>query len=111
MIVGCKDIDLYEVRQHCHNVNTLRDYSDSLVPRILRHDKRIINNQRYYVALFVRNIKSIQFNRRKELYEGLLEGVSISGLANEVYDFEDLMSVIDVNRLADFINRGGGKNG
>jgi hypothetical protein len=80
------------------------------VPRILRHNQQIVNNQRYLVSLVVRNIKSIPWSRRKELYEGLLEGVAISGLANQVYDYEDIMYEIDVDRISDYINRGGLRN-
>lgn len=105
MIVGKKDIDAYDVLEHCGTVYELRDYADSLVPRILKHDKRIVNNQRYLVATVVRNIKSIPWDRRKELYEGLLEGVAISGLANVLYDYEDIMYSVDIDKLADFINR------
>lgn len=110
MIVGTKNLDMYDIRNYCHTVSALRDYSDSLVPRILRHNQQIVNNQRYLVALVVRNIKSIPWSRRKELYEGLLEGVAISGLANQVYDYEDIMYEIDVDRISDYINRGGLRN-
>lgn len=65
MIVGTKDVEAYEVAQHCRDLNMLRSYSDSLVPRILQHDKRIINNQRYLIALVVRDIKSIPYAQRR----------------------------------------------
>lgn len=107
VIVGTKELDIYEIRKHCYSVEELINYSDSLVPRILRHDIRIVYNQRYLVAIAVRNIKSIPWNRRKELYEGLLEGVAISGLANQVYDYEDIMYSIDTDLLAVYINKGG----
>lgn len=105
MIVGTKDVEAYDVAQYCRDVITLRNYCDSLVPRILRHNQTIINNQRYFIALVVREIKSIPYSKRKTLYEGLLEGVSITGLANEIYDFDDLMMKVDVDKLATFINR------
>lgn len=110
MIIGTKDVAAEDVRKHCGNVETLRQYCELLVPRILRHDKRILANQKYYVALIVRDIKSIPFDRRRELYEGLLEGVAVTGLANEIYDWEDILAQIDINKLADFINKGGGKD-
>ncbi|MCM1440872.1 MAG: hypothetical protein NC131_16980 [Roseburia sp.] len=107
MIVGTKDVEAYEVAQHCQDVNTLRSYCDSLVPRVLRHNQKIINNQRYLIALVVRGVKSIPYSQRKKLYEGLLEGVSITGLANKIYDYDDIILSIDVDMLAQFINRGG----
>lgn len=105
--MGTKEVEAHDVAMHCYDVDALRKYSDSLVPRILRHDKRIVNNQRYLIAMVVRSLVSIPYAKRKKLCEGLLEGVSISGLANEIYDYDDIILSIDVNKLAIFINRGG----
>lgn len=110
MIIGSKDVDAYDVREHCTSVPSLRQYSDSLVPRILSHNMQIINNQRYYIAMIVRTIVSIPYAERKSLYEGLLEGVGVTGCINEIYDFEDLVRDVDIERLADFVKRGGIKD-
>lgn len=107
MIVGTKDIDAADVLRHCKDVETLRNYSELLVPRIIRHDRRIVSNQKYCVAMIVRDLKSIPYARRKELYEGLLEDVSIFGVANMWYDFDDIMAEIDIDKLACFILQGG----
>jgi hypothetical protein len=55
----------------------------------------------------VRDLKSIPYETRRNLYEGLLEGVAITGVANEVYDVDYLMSQIDIDKLATFVNKGG----
>lgn len=107
MIVGTKDIDAADVLRHCKDVETLRHYSELLVPRVIRHDRRIVSNQKYCVAMIVRDLKSIPYARRKELYEGLLEDVSIFGVANMWYDFDDIMAEIDIDKLARYIAQGG----
>ena len=63
-------------------------------------------NQQYYVAMIVRDIQSIPYTRRRELYEGLLSDVSITGVANTLYDFADVIAEIDINKLSEYIVRG-----
>ena len=102
MIVGTKDVSPEEVRKHCRSVTALTSFCVELVPRLFRHDERIVSNQKYLVALMVRDLKSIPYETRRNLYEGLLDGV-----ANEVYDIDYLMSQIDIDKLATFVNKGG----
>lgn len=106
MIVGTKDVSPEEVRKHCRSVTALTSFCVELVPRLFRHDERIVSNQKYLVALMVRDLKSIPYETRRNLYEGLLEGVAITGVANEVYDIDYLMSQIDIDKLAMFVNKG-----
>lgn len=107
MIVGTKYIDQTELRKHCKNSQMLKDYCMLLVPRIVRHQRAIVDNQKYLVALYVRDFKSIPYKDRKALCESLLEDVSITGVANTIYDFDDVLSMIDVERLSEFVVRGG----
>ena len=48
---------------------------------------------------------SIEFVQ--DVYKRQLEGVAITGVANEVYDIDYLMSQIDIDKLAMFVNKGG----
>lgn len=106
VIVGVKDIEQSEVRIHCTDVESLKHYCEMLVPRVIRHNKAIVANQQYYVAMIVRDIQSIPYTRRRELYEGLLSDVSITGVANTLYDFADVIAEIDINKLSEYIMRG-----
>ena len=105
MIVGTKYIDRGDLFRHCKTVQMLKDYCEMLVPRVIRHDKRIVDNQKYLVlgAMYVRDSKPLPNPSRKELYEGLLEGVSITGLANCLYDFDDLIAEVDIEKLALYV--------
>lgn len=106
MIVGTKDINPQELLKNCRSVETLREYCTLLVPRVIRHNKSIVDNQKYICALYVREFKSLSYKDRKELYEGLLKDVSITGLANYVYDFNDILNEIDIEKLAMYVAEG-----
>ena len=105
MIVGTKYVDMAELRRNCADVMTLREYCRLSVPRLFRHDTRIVDNQKYYIAMLVRNIKSIPFDRRKDLYEGLLYGVHVTGVINTLYDVEEVIGEIDMEKLARYRNK------
>ena len=87
----------------------LKDYCELLVPRVIRHQRAILDNQKYLVALYVRDFKSLPYTERKELYEGLLKDVSVTGIANTVYDFEDLLSNSNIEKLARYVREGAEK--
>lgn len=103
MIVGTKYIDQTELKSHCKNLEMLKEYCSLLVPRVIRHNLAIVNNQKYLVALYVRDFKSIPYQDRKALCEGLLKDVSITGLANEIYDFEDLIDEVNIEKLSKYL--------
>ena len=55
--------------------------------------------------MLVRNIRSIPFDRRKDLYEGLLHGVRVTGIINTIYDVEEVIGEVDMEKLARYRNR------
>lgn len=99
MIVGTKTIPRDSLILASKSVKELIEFSDSLVPRVIRHNINIINNQRYLTAIEVRRIKSIDYDRRKYLCEKLLEGVSVRGTINTIIDFSDIMSESNVSMI------------
>lgn len=103
MIVGCKDIDLEELRKSAKDATSLIHYAENLVPRILRHHVAIVNNQKYLVALYLRNIKSIPYKRRIDLCEELLTEVSVTGVINTIIDFNDILMSINIDELIDYL--------
>lgn len=99
MIVGTKHL----VDGLRENLNDLESYAISLVPPALRHVQSIVDNQKYLIALEVRNMLSIPFKRRQMLYEQLLQGVRVTGSATEMYDLEDLLDVVDLQKLKEML--------
>ncbi len=105
MIVGVKHIDLQELGTIINTNQNLSEYSEQLVPRIIRHDIRIVNNQKYLVSLYVREMKAIPWKKREELFEKLLEDVSLTGDCTTMIEFEDILRETNVDMLADYLLR------
>lgn len=104
MIVGSKNINKSELTKYVSSVSKLIEYSDSLVPEYLRYRKEILFNQRYIVALAVREIQSISYNDRVALLDNFLRDAYITGVVDRIYDIEDLFDYVDkeeVERIRD----------
>lgn len=104
MIVGSKNINKSELAKCVSSVSKLIDYSDSLVPEYLRYRKEILFNQRYIVALAIRDMQSISYNDRVALLDNFLRDIYITGVVDRIYDIEDLFDYVDkeeVERIRD----------
>lgn len=110
MIVGEKYLDLDALKKACVDSTTLINYTLSLIPTPVRHIRAIVDNQRYYVALHVRNFKHIPWYPRMELCNALLSGVRVQGVANELYDYKDLLAAINVETFQKLWEREEQKN-
>lgn len=104
MIVGSKNINKSELAKCVSSVSKLIDYSDSLVPEYLRYRKEILFNQRYIVALAIREMQSIPYNDRVMLLDRFLRDTYITGVVDRIYDIEDLFDYVnkeEVERIRD----------
>lgn len=104
MIVGSKNINKSELAKCVSSVSKLIDYSDSLVPEYLRYRKEILFNQRYIVALAIREMQNISYNDRVALLDNFLRDTYITGVVDRIYDIEDLFDYVDkeeVERIRD----------
>ena len=104
MIVGSKNVNKSELAKCVSSVSKLIDYSDSLVPEYLRYRKEILFNQRYIVALTIREMQSIPYNDRVMLLDRFLRDTYITGVVDRIYDIEDLFDYVDkeeVERIRD----------
>lgn len=105
MLVGTKNIDIPNLKNACRSVQTLREYSDSLVPAYFSHIKEIVNNQRYLVAVAVRNVYKDDYNKWKPLCDGLLEGVRLTGGVTDLYSCSELLRACNVKVLKSFLEK------
>lgn len=96
MLIGRKTIDMNKLKQACSSPQRLIDWTISIIPPEVRHVRAIVDNQKYYVATHVRAFKSIPYPRKMQLCDSLLAGVEVKGVCNELYDYEDLLSHIDL---------------
>lgn len=104
MIVGSKNVNKSELAKCVSSVSKLIDYSDSLVPEYLRYRKEILFNQRYIVALAIREMQSIPYNDRVMLLDRFLRDTYITGVVDRIYDIEGLFDYVDkeeVERIRD----------
>lgn len=104
MIVGSKNINKSELTKYVSSVSKLIEYSDSLVPEYLRYRKEILFNQRYIVALAIREMQNISYNDRVALLDNFLRDTYITGVVDRIYDIEDFFDYVDkeeVERIRD----------
>lgn len=95
MMIGQKEFKVVELKQACRDVASLSAYAVELVPLPLRHIAAVVDNQKYYIALHVRALKSLTWQKRKDLCEGLLCNVRIKGVPDNFYDYRDILLAID----------------
>lgn len=95
MIVGRKDIDFTKLKLACRSEDSLLRFTGDLVPTPLRHIREVVDNQKYLVALHVRSMQSLPWQKRKDLCEHLLHGARIKGVPDTIYDYSDLLLAID----------------
>ena len=105
MVVGSVDIDIDELKNVVNSNDDILEYSDSLVPVWARHIRGIIHNQRYYVAITLRNIISIPYKTRKPQISRLLEGVVLSGVANNICSIDDIIDMCDKDKLVEALQK------
>lgn len=103
MLVGTKDVNFSDLKASCTNTESLRRFSDSLVPLPLLHLPEVVDNQRYLVALYVRQIKAFPWQRRKDLCEALLNGVHVRGVADYIYDYADILAAINIEKFNQYL--------
>lgn len=99
MLVGTKAIPAHELKEAAKSIKTLKQYALELVPYPLRHITQVTDNQKYLVAITLRSVLGVSYKDRVRICEELLEGVTVTGLLNEIVDFSDIMETADVALL------------
>ena len=95
MIVGCKYVDFASLKRACYSEDSLLRFTLALVPTPVRHIQEIVDNQKYFIALQVRSMQSLTWQKRKDLCEHLLQGARIKGVPDAFYDYSDILMAID----------------
>lgn len=103
MIVGRTNLNYAELKRFVGKPHELVAYTENLVPAWARHINEIVANQRYYVAIHLRNVLSIPYKQRKELVEALIEGVSITGVMSSFTSITELVDACDKSMLIKMI--------
>lgn len=100
MLIGSKRINEEKLRIASGSAESLRSFSDSLVPKPFDKVPAIVMNQRYFVALTYRSLKGVRLYKNKgPIIENFLDGVKVNGKMNTIGDIEDLLTEVDVNLI------------
>lgn len=105
MIIGTKSVDDSSILLHMNGLEAMRKFSDSLVPRCLRHIEAIVYNQRYFIALRIRKLKGVAYDTRKFYSEGLVQDIYVTGTLNSIVDFQDILVRIDISKLTEMLDK------
>lgn len=106
MIVGTVNIDIDELKGVVNSNGDILSYTLGLVPVWARHLKGIVDNQRYYIAITLRNIQSIPYKVRKPYIDELLSNITLVGVANSVCTMDDIISICNKEKLVEALKRG-----
>lgn len=74
-------------------------YATSLVPIWARHMDVLVNNQRYYLAINIRNMLSIPYKQRDELVKILTDNIRIAGVITGFTPITELVDNCDKDKL------------
>lgn len=103
MLVGTTKLDYDKIKRYCNSHMELIQYAEELVPDWLRHVTPIVHNQRYYVAISIRNLKSIPFKTRMAMVEALLDGVQLKGVMSCFITLDELMNQCNIEALVELL--------
>lgn len=99
MLVGTKRIDHTELREAIDTRHTIEMYITRLIPTCLQHLPAVKDNQRYLVALHIRRLTGVNFTHKMNIANELVEGVTVQGSINNVYDIEDILTHVNFDKL------------
>lgn len=99
MIVGTTFIDYNKINTFIGRPREFCDWVDSLVPKWARHITSIKDNQRYYIAIHLRQVISIPYVRRMELINPLIDGIHVRGSIDEFVAITEILDACDLPSL------------
>lgn len=91
MLIGDNTIHFETLKSFTHNKKALVDYVEGLVPKWAKHIPGIVDNQRYYIALHLRNVKTIDYTTKMEMVEALVDGIHVRGSAKGFVTIHDVI--------------------
>lgn len=105
MLIGSENLDYQVIKNLVGDDRAIVEYSDSLVPKWARHLPCIINNQRYFTALHIRNMLQLPFSDRKRLCNALIKDCSIHGIVNEFVPIQRIFEECDNDLLIKLLRK------
>lgn len=105
LLVGKIDISIAELVKHDNSIEEFIAYADSLVPKEFAHIPQILQNQRYINCLAYRKKTMINWDKKKEICNGVLRTINVSGFTDRLIEVNDLMNAVDSQVLESFYRK------
>lgn len=99
MLVGTTNIDYGTIKEFANQPEDLVRYVENHIPVWARHIPCLAHNQRFYVALHLRNVLTLPFKTRKEMTDALIDGINIRGLMSSFTSITDILDACDKDAL------------
>lgn len=103
MIIGSKTVDISKLDKLCFDMDKLNDYILSLIPAEFRHNKQIVANQRYYVAIYFRRYTKHNWEVKNTTVHYLLQNTKICGYPDDFIECSLLYSVVNIKLLREWL--------
>lgn len=100
MIIYTQKVNWGKVKTFVGRPAELVKAVELLVPKWALCVPNIVDNQKYYVALYLRKALSIQYTPRTELVKALTDGIHLSGLITGFVALDEMLAVVDKEQLA-----------
>lgn len=99
MVVGTLYLDYDVIKTFTSHPEDIVAYCDSTVPIWANHLDTIVKNQRYYMAIHIRNLLTLPFNDRQRMVEHLIKGITVSGVMTVFISITDIIEACDKKLL------------
>lgn len=99
MLIYTKNLDWERLKRNANNPDKVTRMVIDSIPSWASHIKNIQNNQRYYAAVYLRNVLAIPFKTRMALVNTLTEGIAVTGLTAYFVSIEELIDYCDKDKL------------
>lgn len=103
MIVGTTKLNYSELKRFVGRPAELVTYVESLVPSWARNVPYITQNQRYFVAIHLRNVLTIPYKPRMELVNALVDKIALAGIMTDFTPITEIVDSCDTATLAKLV--------
>lgn len=99
MVIGTNSLNFDVIKTFVNHPEDIVAYCDNTVPLWAQHVDAIIKNQRYFMAINIRNMLTIPFRDRQRLIDYLTKGVTIKGVVTEFVCITDVVEACNKKQL------------
>lgn len=99
MLIFTKNVNWGLLKRKVHNPEEAVDYVCGLVPKWAQHLQNIQNNQRYYAAVYMRNVYTLPYRERMTIVKALTDGISLTGLTSGFVALDEVIASCNKENL------------